>query len=334
MNPSSRRRLCAVLVASACNLARPGNVVAADPPVPSAPAQGEADRLFEQGIAARKAGKLADAEALFQKAWALKKTWDIAANLGLVELNLGKLPEGAEHVHYAIAELPPSESDAMRDNLAKAFAAARPDVAGIDVKCDVDGADVVVNGASKGTTPLRRTLFVAPGQVTIELRKDGYAPERKAITLKKGGTEQLQVSLVRQAPPAERSKVPALVLGGVSVASLVAGGALVGVSMTTGAELRAGAPRGSDGQLLCNKAPDPASSATAECDAWRAKATEAGTLGNAGIGLLVVGGVAAAGAVAAYLFWPISSPSRTATTWHVTPVVGAHGGGAVLQGRF
>jgi len=318
----------------ACHVAPAGSVLAAGPPPDGEPAQGEADRLFEQGVAARKAGKLTEAEALFQKAWALKKTWDIAANLGLAELNLGKLVEGAEHVYFAITELPPSESDTMRENLAKAFAAARPDIAGIDVKCDVDGAEVLVNGTSKGTTPQRRTLMVAPGQVTIEVRKEGYAPERRTLTMQKGGSQQLQIALVKQTPSPERSKVPAVVLGGVSVASLVAGGALFGVSMTAGAELRAGAPRGSDGGLLCRKTPEPPASTSAQCDGWRAKAAEAGTIGNAGIGLFVVGGVAAAGAVAAYLFWPAAAPSRAAITWRVTPLVGAHGGGAVLQGSF
>ena len=334
MNVSSTRRLCVSFVTLACHLAPVGVVMAAEPASQLETTQGEADRLFERGVAARKEGRLADAEALFRKAWALKKTWDIAANLGLTELNLGKIPEGAEHVLYAMAQLPPSESDAMRENLRKAFVEARREVAGIDVRCDVDGAEVFLNGTSKGTTPVLGTLFAVPGQSTIEVRKDGYTTERRTITVKKGGAETVRIALVKQEPPPERSKVPAIVLGGVSVASLVAGGALFGVSMTAGAELRAGAPRGADGTLLCRKTVEPPSSANAACDAWRAKAADASALGNAGIGLFVTGGIAAAGAVAAYLFWPVSSPSRSAQRWQLAPVAGTDGGGMILQGSF
>lgn len=334
MDALSARRLGAMIVVVACNAALAHGALAADPPAASEPAAPEADRLFEQGVAARKEGKLTEAEALFQKAWALKKTWDIAANLGIVQLNLGKLPEGMDHVYYAITELPPAESDAMRDKLLAAFDSKRGEVGGIDVHCNVQGAEVLVNGTPKGTTPIRRTFFVAPGQVTIEVRKEGYVPQRRTVQAGKASSEQYELTLVKETPPPERSKVPALVIGGVSVASLVAGGVLYGVSATTGAELRAGAPRGSDGELLCRKTVEPPSSATAACDAWRAKAAEAGTLGNAGIGLFVVGGVAAAGAVAAYLLWPAASPSQPASAWRVTPVVGAQGGGAILQGNF
>jgi tetratricopeptide (TPR) repeat protein len=76
-----------------------------------------AEELNAQGLTATRAGKLEEAEALFEKAFALKRTHDIAANLGLVELKLGKASEAAEHMTFALRYSPPSDSDEMRKRI-------------------------------------------------------------------------------------------------------------------------------------------------------------------------------------------------------------------------
>jgi hypothetical protein len=231
MNASLTRR--AVVLASLLAIAAPPirAALAADPAQPTdAPAPNEADRLFAEGVEARKAGKLAEAEVLFLKAWALKKTWDIAANLGLVEFKLGKLAEGARHVTFAIANLPPTESDATRESLSAALAAARPDIGEVRIACDVDGAEVRVGGKLEGTTPLPASLFAAPGQLVIEIRKDGYEPGRKAIEVKKGSVEDVTVTLTRRGPPPGPSRLPAYVAFGVGGAGLVLGAITGGIA--------------------------------------------------------------------------------------------------------
>jgi tetratricopeptide (TPR) repeat protein len=333
MDASWSRALRAVCVVVACCLGGGGSAIAAEPAGQPEPAQAEADRLFEQGVAARKAGKLSDAEALFRKAWALKKTWDIAANLGLVELNLGRLPEGAEHVRLAIAELPPSESDKMRADLKAALDAARPDIAEIEVRCDVAGAEVLVNGASKGTTPLSRSAFASPGEIAVEVRKDGYLPERKTVAVPKGGRVALDVSLVAQPPPPPRSMVPALAMGGGGLGAIAIGGVLFGLAEAQRGDLHREMPRGSDGTPACGK--PGADGATAPvCDDLRAKGTNINTMGNAGIALFAVGGAALAGA-AIYWFWPApaTQPGEAATS-RVVPILGPSCAGLSWMGAF
>src|SRR5262245_2290575 len=134
--------VCIAWVAATAHAAPPAPSAS---PSASASAQAAApkddvDRWFEEGVAAQKAGKLAEAEALFQKAWAVRKTWDIAGNLGMVEFKLGKLVEGAELVAFALANLPPSEGASTRDSLKNALDAARPEIGEIAVTCDVEGA--------------------------------------------------------------------------------------------------------------------------------------------------------------------------------------------------
>jgi len=338
MNGVLQRRARTLVIACACSFGAAvpaGRAIAAEP-VSAAPATtpAEADRLFEEGVAAQKAGKLVEAEGLFLRAWAAKKTWDIAANLGLVQLKQGKLAEGAGRVAYAIANLPPTESDTTRERLSKAFDAARPDIAEVKVSCDVDGASVRAGGKLMGTTPLASSFFAAPGSLTIEVTKDGYEAASKTIEIKKGGSEDVKLTLVVKSPP-ERSKVPAYVIGGVGVAGLIAGGVLVGQAETAGAQLVKEAPRGTSGELLCWKTPAQGSATKPECDAWRSKLGSASTGGNAGVGLLIGGGVAVAGA-AAYWLWAAREPIKAAQgrSWTIVPILGNTSVGALWSGNF
>jgi hypothetical protein len=159
-----------------------------------------------------------------------------------------------------------------------------------------------------------------------------------ALTLKAvtpSGTATAAPSGTATAPPAARSKVPAYVMGGLGVASLITGGVLLGLAEGSRAQLLADAPRGTDGKLLCWKTAAQGSATQPECDAWRSKTTTTNAEGNAAIGLFVTGGVALAGA-AAYWFWAARPQVGTARSlsWTVLPIAGIGSGGAILTGNF
>ncbi len=269
---------------------------------------------------------------MFLKVWAVKKAWDVAANLGLAQVNLGKNVDAAEHLAYALRWFPASEPAATKAVLERRLATARAEIGAVKVTVNVDGAQVRVNGVAKAASPLEGELFVAPGSVTIEVEKDGYEAVRKTVDVAKGGSAEAAITLLPKTAP-ERSKVPAYVIGGVGIASLIAGAVLIGVAEGEHARLRTDAPRGPDGALLCWRTPAAGSATKAECDAWRASTATANTEANAAIGLFVVGGAALAGA-AAYWFWPASPQAGTARRSIVVPLVSASGGGAMWTGNF
>jgi hypothetical protein len=300
-------------------IALPGTSRAAEPAT-AAPQGSDADRLFEQGVAARKAGNLTEAETLFQKAWSGKKTWDIAANLGLVEFKLGKLADGAEHVSYAIANLPPTESDSTRESLTRALAAARPDIGEIKVTCDVDGAEIRVGGALKGTTPLAASVFAAPGPVKIEVTKDGYEAAAQTIEAKKGGTEAVTFALKKKVDAKPQRLWPLVGAG----AGLTAGAAAVAIGLTVAAKdaQRRVEQTGASIQSPCPK--QPSSGACKDLsDAVRSHDALAG----GAIGLYVAAGVLGA-ATLVYTVWPEILPVRPAAA--VSPT----GAAVVVSGTF
>lgn len=151
------------------------------------------------------------------------------------------------------------------------------------------------------------------------------------------------------APPATASKLPPLrtddaVAGGIGLASLVVGVALVGAAAGIQGSLGSSAPRDPLGRPTCSSSGAGDGGTTADlgdCASLRDKASLGTDLGNAGVTLMITGGLLA-GAAAAY--WLLSSPSpakapkaaRSAPppTLRVAPAVGATFGGLVVVGSF
>lgn len=194
---------------------------------------------FAQGTAAHEAGKFAEAEELFLKVWAVRKAWDVAANLGLAQVNLGKHVAAAEHLAYALRWFPASEPAATKSVLERRLTASRAEIGAVKITVNVPGAEVRIGGELKGTTPIESELFVAAGELTVEARKEGYASARQTVRVAKGGNAALSFALVKQAaPPAERSVVPAAIAFGVGGAGLVLGAIGGGVATAKFGEIK------------------------------------------------------------------------------------------------
>src|SRR4051812_30525864 len=70
------------------------------PPARAPDAGQSADQLFQKGRALYQSGKIQPARDALAAAWALKKSYDIAANLATAELELGMARDAAEHFAY------------------------------------------------------------------------------------------------------------------------------------------------------------------------------------------------------------------------------------------
>lgn len=315
-----------------------------------APAQDEADRLFREGNELYKQKRFADAEVLFEKAFAKKPAHDIAANLGYVELYQNKLVEAAEHLAYAVRIWPPTGKDDKRQGAVERLAKVKAEIATLTIEVNVAGARVLLGEREVGTSPLTGEAFADAGHVVVRAQRDGYRDAERAIDVAKGSAQR--VTLAMEAVPASmpttttatatataaptsppRSKVPAYVIGGAGVLSVIVGGVLIGVAEEKRADVRSTAPLDSKGQPLCGQGPPAGGAAGSLCDGLRATAGSASTFGNAGIALLALGGVALAGA-AAYWFWP-SKPARAASPISsMAPMIAVDGGGLQWTGSF
>jgi hypothetical protein len=299
----------------------------ADPPKagaakgsPNAPDR--ADQLFEDGATAFDAGRFAEARAKLAEAWGLKKTYDIAGNLGVVEVRLSMFPEAAEHLSWALLHFPPTETVKARRGYEQELEKARAQTGALQIRVSVDGADVVVNGRPVGAALLGDTVFVAPGVIKVAARRDGYVGAEQTVTVGKGEARSITLALV-PAVPERRSIVPGVVLGGVAGIGVAVG---AGVLAAAGSKRTTADGLGKAVLAAHNSCVTGAANFDARCADIRSDTSTSDNLHDAGVGVLIGAGTLAA-ATAAYFIWP-------ATRVSVVPIAGKSGAGLWLSGSF
>ena len=67
-------------------------------------------------------------------------------------------------------------------------------LAHIEVRCRLPAADVMVDGTRVGKTPLEASVTVAPGKHSVEVRRSGYLPVSREITLQDGARGELTLN--------------------------------------------------------------------------------------------------------------------------------------------
>jgi len=324
--------IAATLSVSWMARANPGSKPAAGPGAPTAATKplDHADELFEQAVTAYDAGRFADAEAKLAQAWAIKRTHDIAGNLGVVELKLGKYPEAATHLAWALQHFPPTEADQARQGFQRDAAKARAQSGTLHIQVSVAGADVSVNGLSVGTSPLAEDIYIAPGNANVVARLDGYMLAQQAVEVAKGEARDVSLSLVLSGgKPKGRSLVPVVVLGGAAGAALVTGIVLLVRGAAKRGDARTGYEAITNAHHSCV---DNAANYDASCPALNDTALSAGTFHNAGVGVLVGAGALAAGA-AAYFLWPASTPTKPSAL-RILPTTSTTSAGLLFSGSF
>lgn len=195
---------------------------AADAAKPSA---ADDDRkLFEEGTADLNAGRYAEAVEKLRAAWAKKKAYDIAGNLGTALVQLGKRAEAARLLSYAVTSFPAGGSPKEKAWVEETFADVRKEVVLVRVHVSVEGADVRLNGESLGRSPITEDAFAEPGAVVVEAKKEGFEDARIELKGDKGGTVDATVAMKAKggAVPGP-SKLPAYIAFGAGGVGLVLG---------------------------------------------------------------------------------------------------------------
>ncbi len=199
--------------------------VAAEPP--AATTGDRAAELYRRATEQYRSTNLVEAEKLYSEAWSLQQSYDIATNLGAVELDLKKFRAAAEHLAFALRAFPARGKQDERDTIAQRLKLAKAEIATLRVRVNVDKADVSVNGKRVGVSPLTDEIFADAGTVTVEAGLDGYAPAKQQLVTKKGEARDVVLEMVRQEAPQGRSMLgPAIAFG--------AGGAGLVVGVVTG----------------------------------------------------------------------------------------------------
>lgn len=172
----------------------------------------EAEEHYLRGKVLLKTGDVKGAYLEYKASWNLKQSYDIAANLGNLELDQGMPRDAAEHLAFALrtvaVTVPQDRIEAMRD----LFSKARRLVGAASIKVNVPGAEILVDGRTVGRSPLDGEIFLDPGKRTIEARLNAYVPAKKVVDVARASTEPVELVLVLAgaAPSATPSSVPSV----------------------------------------------------------------------------------------------------------------------------
>ncbi|WP_437953844.1 PEGA domain-containing protein [Sorangium sp. So ce296] len=320
----------------------------------------KARQLYDEGLAALNRSRWAEAHASFLAAWRIKQHYQIASNLGVAELRLGKHRDAAEHLSWYLREAP-AERTVQRQRAEVLLKEALAKVAAITIATEPEGAEVTVDGAVVGRTPLALPVFLEPGPHAISAALDGYTAERQQIEPAAGYTGGITLHLeparaeaqaalgapsaegpraareaptaklpeTTAAPPEGRSWVPVIVLGAASVVGLGVGVALTLTANDASAETssqRAAIWNAGGG---CIDAPAEHVGACAKLRDGEARVdafSNGARIAYATSGLLLAGALA-------YWLWP-ATPSGNASRVQLVPSLGARGAGIIAHGAW
>lgn len=153
----------------------------------------DAASLFAQGRERYAAGDYPRAYEAYRRAWELSPGYDIAANLGNVEVDLGKYAEAADHLAYAKRTTPASLERAKRDKIIakidERMSKALQHVGKVILSVTPGEATVHIDGIALDADQRDNGKFVPIGKHTITATAPQHDPLTQEITVQPGGAK-------------------------------------------------------------------------------------------------------------------------------------------------
>lgn len=206
-----RSMAVAVLLASApiavATVARDASAAPKEAAPPSDPIVELARQKFQEGVKLFDARKYEEARVAFTQSYALKKHPLTLYNLAQSELKSNHAMESIRHLQQYQNENPDLKPD-DRSNADKLLVEARTKVGRLQVAVNINGADILVDDAIAGHSPLAQPIDVEPGARKIEVRAQGYASVAMQVSAVAGQVTPIGLSLAAGNSTAPAAIVP------------------------------------------------------------------------------------------------------------------------------
>jgi hypothetical protein len=120
---------------------------------------------------------------------------DVLRNLSISEIQSGHYVSAARHLTQLLAS-PPGEIPAtVREEATNRLAQAEAQVGQLKIGVDVAGAELSIDGAVIGRSPLEGPWYIEPGQHEVLVSKAGYPVESRQVFALAGVAIPIDVSL-------------------------------------------------------------------------------------------------------------------------------------------
>jgi hypothetical protein len=178
--------------------------------------EADAEALTKQGLELRRQRRDAEALDAFRRAYALKPTPRTLAQIALAEQAMGSWLSAEADLGEALQAADDPWIAPHRGALLEGLATIRSHLGSIEVIADAPHADLSVNGAPRGTLPLRKPVRVEAGSVVLEVHAQGYVPARRVAFVEPGGSAREVIHLIQLAPESAAAPTPGAELRGPS----------------------------------------------------------------------------------------------------------------------
>lgn len=161
----------------------------------------EAEALITHGLELRRQHDDAGALADFKAALAVEATPRCRAQIGLAEQSLGAWLAAEADLRAALAASDDPWIAKHREKLEEAAAYVGTQLGWIELETNVAGAEVTVDGAKVGVSPLADALRVAVGPRVVRVSAEGRSPVERTVMVAAGAHAHESIELVVLQPP-------------------------------------------------------------------------------------------------------------------------------------
>ncbi len=165
----------------------------------------QARALFQEGMDAVGREDYATALEAFTRSWELNPKPIALFNVAMCRRALADLPAAydAFHAYLDVALEEPTERRAQAERMLEELDAA---LARVAVTASVTGAQILVDGAAVGTSPLGAPVRVTTGTHVFQARADGFEPAEEIVEVAAG--EAVDVAFTLRATVVEPPVAP------------------------------------------------------------------------------------------------------------------------------
>lgn len=155
------------------------------------------------GVALRRAGRDAEALALFRAVAERCPQPRVRVQLAWAEQAVGRWIDAERDLRAALATRDDAWVEQRRARLEQDLLRIRDHLGQLQVTGGVAGAEVLLDGAVVATLPMTEPVPAVVGAARVELRREGYYPVRRDVTITAGvvAREEVQMRPEPAAPP-------------------------------------------------------------------------------------------------------------------------------------
>jgi hypothetical protein len=152
-----------------------------------------------------KQGEYTQALTLFKEAYDLVPSPKIFYDFGLAYSNLGRTTEAVEAFEKFLDEATDANPE-TRANAERHRSELLPQIGSVVVECDVEGAEISIDGRPKGVTPRKNPVRVDPGPHSLVVEKSPAPPFSQRLVV--GAGQRVTVDVHLNSPPPPSTPLP------------------------------------------------------------------------------------------------------------------------------